>query len=1355
MAHPEARPETTEGAAPARSRRAGVLRWIARGLAALLALVVLALGALWAWAAGEGSLATALRWAGAHAALQADGVHGRVLGGGTVAQLSWDDGAGLRVQARDVALRWTPRALLAGTLRIEQLSAERIVVDDRRAPQESTGGPPQTLALPLTLRVDALRVGELQWAGPPPHALHDIAARYAYDGHVHRLALEHARFERGDVRARASVTARQPLRLELVLAAALSAEVPAGEQPLALVLQASVQGPLDELQARADLRGAPQPPGAQSPALPALPALPTLAPGAGAAADDTSEGPAVHARARITPWAAQPLPEARLALRALDLGAIWAAAPRTRLGGTLELAPLASPTTPDAGWTLRADLDNQTPGPWDQRALPLEHLEADVDWHDRTALVRTLEARVAGGALAASGRWVAPPAATPPDGRGDAAQEWQVEARFDGVDPARLDTRLAALPVDGTARATGAGAALDFAFELQARARPGAAPGVQAAAAAPGLPRDLQALRLRDASARGRWDAGRLDLRQLRVRSDDAELAGTADLQLDGAGGPGGEANLRLSAPGAALELRGAAWPERGDGTLRATVADAARALAWARRLPGLATALADAQADGRATLDASWRGGWRNPALQARIAAPALRLRAPGSGAQAAPLRVRDLDLGLQGRLDAAQLTVSGEFAQGERKLALQLGADGGRASPASTPLAATGWKARITRLQADLQAPELGSGRWHLATEGPPVPLAWSPAQDGRFDAGAGVLVIAAPEPSARARLAWEPLRWQRDELHSSGRLTGLPLQWAERLGGDALREAGVTGDVVFDGAWDLTLGATLHAQASLARASGDLTLLATDAESGVQSRVPAGLRQARLALASDGRALELRLDWDSTQAGSASGQLRTELGATRDADGATRWRWPEDAPLQGRLAARLPQISAWSVLAPPGWRLRGALAADVRVGGTRTAPLLDGSLSADDLALRSVVDGIALEDGRLRARLDGTRLRIDEFSLQGAGPPGTGGQLHASGEAGWIDGRLQAQLEARLERLRASVRSDRELSISGRAQARLDHRAVRVDGQLQVDRARIVLPDENAPRMDDDVIVRGAGGKVMYGHQGPGAVAAPTSGAGQELAARQERSAVARAQAADPLSVDAHVAIDLGSDFRVSGMGIDTRLAGQLVLNAAGPLGTTPRLAGKVRTEGGTFHAYGQQLQIERGNIVFTGDVANPALEIIALRPNYTSDQRVGVEVAGSALLPRVRLYSQPHLPDSQALAWLVLGREAPESGAESALLQTAALALLGGREGRGLAATFGLDELSFSNGQGDVGNASVTLGKRLSDRLYAAYEHSVAGASGTLLIFYELSRRWSLRGQAGVDSAVDLIYRLSFD
>ena len=660
-------------------------------------------------------------------------------------------------------------------------------------------------------------------------------------------------------------------------------------------------------------------------------------------------------------------------------------------------------------------------------------------------------------------------------------------------------------------------------------------------------------------------------------------------------------------------------------------------------------------------------------------------------------------------------------------------------------------------------MRDPALGEGVWQLASRGA-VPLSWSPAQGGQFEAGAGELTITSPAPASQALVAWGPVRWRQGALTTTGRITGLPLQWVERVAGSQLQDAGLTGNIVFNGDWDAALGQQLRVTANLVRASGDVTVLTTDAQTGVQSRVAAGLRDARLTLRSDGNALNLALVWDSERAGTINGQLRTELAAARDDDGNTSWSWPDSAPLQGQVQARLPQIAAWSVLAPPGWRLRGALAADARVAGTRGEPLVNGTVTADDVALRSIVDGVQFEGGRLRARLDGTRLLIDEFTLQGAGEKGSGGRLRATGEAGLVDGRAQARLNATLERLRASIRDDRQVTVSGNVQAALEGRTLSADGRLRVDRALILLPDENRPTLGDDVIVRGPDGKIMYGKEGPGAVARPTSAAGQQAAQQQARSDAARAKAdaqaraseAGPLLANVNVQVDLGEDFRLQGMGIDTRLAGVLTLTAKGPLTEMPSLVGRVRTEGGTFRAYGQQLIIQRGFINFSGQISNPTLDIVALRPNYTSDQRVGVQVMGTALLPRVRLYSEPALPDNQTLAWLLLGRPAPNSGAEAAMLQSAALALLGGREGRGLAANFGLDELSFSGGgDGELSSASVTLGKRLSDRLYAAYEHSLAGTGGTLMIFLELSRRWTLRGQAGENSAVDLIYRLTFD
>ncbi|KAH1281064.1 hypothetical protein KXX11_004379, partial [Aspergillus fumigatus] len=122
----------------------------------------------------------------------------------------------------------------------------------------------------------------------------------------------------------------------------------------------------------------------------------------------------------------------------------------------------------------------------------------------------------------------------------------------------------------------------------------------------------------------------------------------------------------------------------------------------------------------------------------------------------------------------------------------------------------------------------------------------------------------------------------------------------------------------------------------------------------------------------------------------------------------------------------------------------------------------------------------------------------------------------------------------------------------------------------------------------------------------------------------------------------------------------------------------------------------------------------------------------------------------------MADADKLAWLVLGRAAANGAAESALLQQAALALLG-KGGRGLsdglAHALGLDEISFSGVSSTdtgVSSAALKLGKRLSKDFYVSYERSLTGTLGTFYVFYDLTRRFTLRAQTGEKSAIDLIF-----
>jgi translocation and assembly module TamB len=307
---------------------------------------------------------------------------------------------------------------------------------------------------------------------------------------------------------------------------------------------------------------------------------------------------------------------------------------------------------------------------------------------------------------------------------------------------------------------------------------------------------------------------------------------------------------------------------------------------------------------------------------------------------------------------------------------------------------------------------------------------------------------------------------------------------------------------------------------------------------------------------------------------------------------------------------------------------------------------------------------------------------------------------------------------------------------VTLSGNLQATLAGKQTQFTGSLKVDQARFILPEEGAPQLGDDVVVR-----ATVAARKPGDAPVP--------------------KAPNDRILKLGIQLDLGQDLRVSGKGLSTLLRGTLVLS--GDSLAQPRLVGTVNAFAGNYRAYGQQLDVERGTLRFTGPLDNPSLDILAIRPNMAqAGQRVGVQILGTALLPRVSLYAQPDLPDAEKLSWLVLGRSSASGGGEAALLQQAAVALLGSKNSGmsgGLIASLGLDELSYrgasSNTDGTTSEGAVTLGKRFSRNFYAAYERSVSGALGTLFVFYDLSQRFTIRAQAGQQSAVDLIFTVPFD
>lgn len=1363
------------------------LRRLLGALAALLLLAVLVVGAVLAWASSDGSLPRALQLAqkvlpeGQHLAFE--GASGSLTGGGTVRRLRWAM-PGTELAVDGLQLDWRLWDLLGRALHVRTLQAERIHV--KLTPQPEPAEPPtpfvmpDSLALPVQITLP-VRVGRLEVetvaqdvngsgsGSSNMQVFEDIAAEYRYDHSAHELQVSSLRHDQSRAQAALRLGAHD-LALQARIGAWLSELVPEVPLRLQALLQAEgtlAGGDAARIAVKLDARDL----GADTDvaALTARLLQDIAVPGGPA---DAAAQTALHAQAELHPWRGQPVQQARVQLAHLNARAFHADAPVTDLQGRIEIAPQdaqeAGATLASAAWQLTADLRNRTPGTWDTGHLPLSQLLAKARLTPERWTAETVQAHVGDGRVQLHGHFE--PKTQALDLRGELRQLPLVQ----------IHRELAAERVpdlDGTLAARGRlDRSIDFDVDIAGQAR---TTGVRGGSRSRWDVRALQ--------AKGRWSPRLLEVERVHLDAFQARVdANKLRVALPGAERI--EAVVRASAPGLSLEADAAMQPARGGGRLALHVASAEQWLAWLRALPVVGAALPPLTARGSAQLSADWQGGWQQwidglqrPAahpdlrLDARVRSAGLHLELPPaaadtSGGQAAPgsagaptvIDVRRLDASGQGNLAAATLAVAGELGAQGMQAVLDAHAQMTRAGAAGAPV----WNLALQEFTAAVTLPgqtqpwrlQLGEGLQVTAQAGNALQISTSAGQ-----------ATLTPPPNVAAQgeqlaLRWEPLLFSQAaggamRIQSRGQLSGLVPAWADALLPERppLASAGVQSSLVLSGDWDLDLGEALRLQATLRRDGGDLWVgepgvqaaaAATgdgtriEASAGPRPRgIAAGVRRLELRLRSGGDEVHAELDWDSERAGVIEARAQTRL--ARQAGG---WTLPEDAPLGGQVRARLQDLGVWGGLAPPGWRIAGALDADIQLAGTVQAPQMRGPIKVDGLNLRSVLDGVDLHDGRLRAALAGQRIDIQELVLQG----GTGSRAYVRGLSGnrtpaptergrmvargFIDwsgvGRAAAgqsgialDLSAALQRMQVLVRNDRQVSVSGELSAALADGGLRVRGDLRVDRASITLPESGAPTLGSDVVVvRG---------QPPQA-----EGDGGKPQARGEL------QTARPM--DLALKLDLGRDFALQGYGITTRLEGALeIRNAKG--GSDPvAITGEIRTDQGRYRAWGQALNVETGIVMFTGPYANPSLNLLAVRPNI--DVRAGVRVTGTAQAPRVQLYAEPPLPDAETLSWVVTGRAPGMGGGGN--MQQAALAFLAGSAGNSLAQGLGFDEVGLSEG-------GVSIGKRLSDQLYVTYEAGLSGAASTLYVFYDITRRLTARGQTGQTSAVDLIYTMSYD
>ena len=1374
---------------PRPRRRA--LWWLS--LAALAVALVAAIGALLvgiAW-----TTEPPLAWLLARVpGLTVEGLRGTLRQGGfTIRHVDWHlpDGARLRIDDLQLeGLAW--RDLYA--MRLAAARAARVQFDSG-PPSGKKPTPPAQLTLPIRFEVLSLQAGTVQIDALPP--MRSVAGALALGddgGARHRLELKgmdwesarlQGRFEIGttgalDVKAQlqaqalgeglwsARASAAGPLQ-KLAVSASAEGRTSAQAGPLALQAEATVAPfaawPLAGLKLNTrqlDLA-------ALSPRLPT-----TLIDGE---AEISSSGLDQPAAARIALKNARPgrVDEARLPLRALDLALEGEPRHPERLalkrfdlllGNERQPAGRASGSGrwADGRLELAITLDGLLPEQIDRRAAPLQAsgpltLEVSGLPSPGAAAAKEqpfglkLQGRLAGRSLDGSGlpvrlqveldgdgrRWTlrdasAEAGAARASAQGEATREdagWRVAAK------AQLQ-RFDPLPwwrgADGSSWRRGphewnAGLDARLLWRDAAPARTKPAPWPAA------LTGELD-LRVADSRLAGVPLAGRFS-----ARVADAGAHADLDAQL---GGNQLAAQTDTTADGTPQR-----WQLKTDAPTLATLAPALAIVAEA--VPAAAPWLPSA---GSLQAEASGEGPW--PSLHTRGQLRARGLRARDAALAEADLRwergdgadprlllklnARGLSQGAAS-IDRIEADLDGTVSQHQ----LRLNADTALRPPAWTEsvLGPAGTGSRLSLEGRGNWTSAADGHRWTFngvrlqgGARGTPGTTAWLGASEvgGRLQLGPTGELRALQLDPGRLQLLNTALRW-RDATWQAGATAGAPGRFAlsaelESFDVAALLQRlqpdfGWSGNLTVGGRIDLRHAGRFDADIVLERGGGDLGV--TD-ELG-QTQV-LGLTDLRLAFSAHDGLWQFAQGLAGRQIGEMAGAQLVQTTADRS--------WPHpDASLQGVLQMRVANLAIWSPWVPPGWRLGGSLATSASIGGRFNAPELRGEMQGSGLAVRNLLEGINVSDGDLAITLEGERAQIQRFAFKGGD-----GRLTLTGGA-TLGAQPAALVTLNAEQFRLLGRIDRRIVASGQAALALERSSLKLDGRFRVDEGFIDVSRAEAPALDSDVrIVVPARGAASAN----GAASAPRPAA----PASAPRGAEDKPASRSPLqNAQVDVAIDLGDRLRLRGRGIDTGLRGQL---RVGSPGNRMAMTGSVRTDGGTYAAYGQKMEISRGEFTFTGALNNPRLDVLAVRPNL--DVVVGVSVTGTAQNPRIRLVSEPEMPEMDKLSWLILGRSPDGLGrTDTALLQRAAIALLAGEGGsptEDLIKRLGLTDFSVRQSDGEVRETIVSLGRQLSQRWYVGYERSVNSTAGTWQLIYRAAQRFTLRAQSGSENAVDAIW-----
>jgi len=651
-------------------------------------------------------------------------------------------------------------------------------------------------------------------------------------------------------------------------------------------------------------------------------------------------------------------------------------------------------------------------------------------------------------------------------------------------------------------------------------------------------------------------------------------------------------------------------------------------------------------------------------------------------------------------GKLD---LKTSGIVAGGMSFHTIDLLAEGSQASHRLT------LDARGTELSAAMAMDgSMKNQKWNgtistlnLEPQGMPPWRLQQPSQLSYADGAMNMsdLCLTAGEPL----LCFAASQDKRGNLDASYRLRDLPLALLMTAAGSAELPMRADGTLQGEGKIHRNAAGALTGQATINSSNGSITY--TDSPDDPLASYSNLSLDAKLSPARQ----DLSMQVDFVGGGRIEGQLGIS-GAQQ--------------ALSGQLDIRINDLGFIELFTSELAAVKGHADGSFNFAGSLSEPLITGQTAIDDFAAEVPTAGLKLSKGHIALNTNDAKVfHVDGNLSSGEGSLAINGAIGMGTED-------ETTLTFKGDKFTAADIPSADVVISPDLVLKQSAKGIDVSGSVGLDSADVnlnKLPGAGSTKTSPDVVIVDE----------------------KQHEAQREK-----------LPITATVTVNLGDKTHIAGYGLNGTVKGQLVVKEQPGRETTGQ--GQIAVDG-TYRAYGQNLHIERGQLLFASTpIDNPGLSIRAVRklnPNATIDdgQQVGLMITGTAQRPVLNVFSNPVMEQSDALSYLVTGKPLSQvKGGEGNMVNAAAQALgsaTGDLLAKRIGSHLGVDDIGVSSDDALGGSSAFTVGKYLSPRLYLSYGVGLFEPGQVVTIRYIFSQRWNFEAQNATEfNRASFNYRL---